>query len=81
MERRPTVPKFKIIIDREACVGDGLCCDEAPETFEMDDENIAIVKNAEGDEADDIVSAAQNCPTDAIQLIDADTGKQVWPEE
>jgi ferredoxin len=71
--------KYKIEIDREACIGDQACVNDAPETFEIDDENIAKVKNAAGDTPDTILTAAQNCPTDAIKLID-ESGKQVWPE-
>ena len=36
--------KLKITVDRETCIGDGLCCNDAPETFEMDDDQLAIVK-------------------------------------
>ena len=71
--------KYKIEIDREACIGDQACVNDAPETFEIDDENIAKVKNDQGNPAEDILSAAQNCPTDAIKLFD-ESGKQVWPE-
>ena len=40
--------KYKIEIDRTLCVGDGACCNEAPKTFEMDGDSIAIVTNADG---------------------------------
>ena len=73
--------KYRIEIDRDACVGDGLCCDEAPETLEMDSEEKAVVKNAEGDDADTIMSAAESCPTDAISLFDTESGEKVWPED
>jgi ferredoxin len=73
--------KYKIEIDREACIGDEQCCADAPETFEMDDEGKASVKNADGHSPEDILAAAQNCPTDAIILHDAATGEKVWPEE
>jgi ferredoxin len=73
--------KYKIEIDRDACVGDGLCVDEAPNTFEMDDEDIAVVIDPEGDDPDAILEAAQSCPSDAIILYDAETGEKVWPED
>ncbi len=72
--------KYKIQIDRELCVGDGACVNEAPGTFEMDDESIAVVINADGNGADEILGAAQSCPVDAIQLTDAATGEKIWPE-
>ncbi len=37
------MPKYKIVIDRDECIGDGLCCGEAPATFAMDDEDKAVV--------------------------------------
>jgi ferredoxin len=73
--------KYKIEIDRDLCVGDGACCDEAPETFEMDDEDIATVKNPIKDDDETILNAAKQCPTDAIILHDADSGDKVWPED
>ncbi len=72
--------KYKIDIDRELCIGDGACCGEAPNTFEMDDENIAKVTNPDGHTPDEILQAAQTCPVDAIKLTDAATGEQVWPK-
>ena len=47
----------------------------------MDDEDIAVVKDPEGDSPEDILAAAQGCPTDAITLHDEETGEKVWPEE
>jgi ferredoxin len=73
--------KYKIEVDREECIGDGLCVDEAPETFEMDDEDIAVVINPEGNDPDSILEAAKSCPSDAIILHDAETGEKVWPED
>jgi ferredoxin len=46
----------------------------------MDDENIAVVKDADAHTPEEILQAAQVCPVDAIKLTDADTGEQVWPE-
>jgi ferredoxin len=73
--------KYKIEIDRDTCIGDQLCCSEAPNTFDVDGDGIAVVMNLEGDEPDVILAAAQACPVDCIVLVDADTGKKVWPED
>lgn len=72
--------KYKIEVDRELCVGDGACCNEADKTFEMDDESIAKVSNADGNTPEEILAAAQCCPVDAIILHDASTGEKVWPQ-
>ncbi|MFH1746695.1 MAG: ferredoxin [Planctomycetota bacterium] len=73
--------KYKIEVDRDTCTGCELCTSEAPDTFEMDDDSIAIVTNQEGDSPDAILSAAQSCPSEAIILHDADSGDKVWPED
>ncbi len=72
--------KCNIKIDRELCIGDGACCGEAPNTFELDGDNIAVVKDANGHTDEEIVQAAQVCPVDAIILTDAQTGEKVWPK-
>jgi len=73
--------KYRIEIDREQCVGDGACCDAAPATFELDDEEIATVKDPGGDDPETILEAAKSCPTDAIAIFDAKTGEKIWPED
>ncbi|MHB9111086.1 MAG: ferredoxin [Thermoleophilia bacterium] len=57
---------------RDECLGDGICADECPEVFEMDDEGLAIVTNAEPSE--DLHEAVQNacdeCPAEIIIIED-----------
>ncbi len=77
----PDIDKLKVTVDREACIGDGACCSDAPETFEMDDEDKAVVKPGGSDSRDAILEAAQNCPTDAITVVDKATGKKLYPED
>ena len=72
--------KYKIDIDREECIGDRLCSEEAPGTFDVDDEGKGIVTDPQGDPPEDILAAAKCCPLDAITLHDMKTGEQVWPE-
>jgi len=73
--------KYKIEVNRDECISDGLCVSEAPNTLDMDDDNIAIVKDPEGDPEEAIRAAAESCPVDAISLFDADTGEKVYPED
>ena len=72
--------KLKITVDREACIGDGACVNDAPDTFEMDDDDIAILKEPWGDDRDTVLEAAQNCPTDAIKVEDTESGEVLYPE-
>jgi len=72
--------KLKICIDREECIGDAICVNEAPETFDLDDDQKAVVLASDGDEREYIVEAAKSCPLDIITLTDAETGEQIYPE-
>ena len=69
---------MKIEIDREACTSVGTCLAVAPNTFELDDEGIAIIKNPTGEDEATILQAAQSCPVNAIIITD-DDGKQIHP--
>lgn len=71
--------KLKICIDREQCIGDGLCVNEAPETFELDDEDKAVLVEGPGDDMECILAAAQGCPLDIIVVEEKETGKQLYP--
>jgi len=75
------IQKLKIIIDREECIGDGMCVNEAPETFELDEESKAILKDGSTDEREAILDAARCCPVDVITVIDTETGQKLYPEE
>jgi ferredoxin len=62
------VVPLEINIDREACMGSGNCSFYAPDTFDLDDEMIAIVVDPAGDPEEKIRLAAEGCPTRAISL-------------
>jgi ferredoxin len=63
--------QFEISIDRERCMGSGNCSFWAPNTFDLDDDGVAIVINPNGDDASKIQNAANGCPTQAITLSEA----------
>jgi ferredoxin len=71
--------KLQIKVIREECIGDGACADEAPSTFEIDGEGIARCKVDIGDDSETILKSARACPTDAIVVIDEETGEQLVP--
>ncbi|MDY0100821.1 MAG: ferredoxin [Bacilli bacterium] len=60
----------KVRIERDLCIGCGLCAAVMPEVFEMDDEGKAVVHTQpeEGVEVD----VANDCPTGAIIVEDED---------
>ncbi len=69
----------KIVVDREVCIGAAPCVTVAPGVFQLDEENKAVVVNAEGSDQDTILLAAQSCPVQAISLFDEE-GNRIFPE-
>ncbi len=61
-------PEAGIVVDRELCMGSGMCIVYAPGTFAHDDETKAVVVDPAGDPIDAIRNAVQACPTSAIRL-------------
>lgn len=70
---------YRIQVLRDVCIGAGTCVADAPNVFELDDEDKAIIVDPSGDSDEEIYTAAMNCPVNAIILIDDATGQQVWP--
>jgi len=59
---------MKVKVDKDLCIGCGLCCDTCSDIFEMQD-NIAIVKVAEvpAGQEDCAKQAVTDCPSEAIK--------------
>jgi len=72
--------KLKIKVINELCISAATCIIRAPESFDLDDDGIAYVKDGTLDDAISIIEAAKSCPTTAIIIEDLD-GNQLWPEE
>lgn len=72
------MPVSRIVVERELCIGAASCVAIAPGVFELDAENIAIIKDPKGNDDATILAAAESCPTKAIFLYD-DAGKQLYP--
>lgn len=86
-------PRIRVQIIRKKCIAASLCVTAAPHVFELDDERIAILLNPDSRvdadrtnledgvfiDEDPIWQAAEDCPVDAILLLDAKTGEQLYP--
>lgn len=61
---------MKAEVDASACTGCSVCCDLAPEVFELSDDNVSIVKTpvVPGDLEDKVREAADSCPVTCIHL-------------
>ena len=70
----------KIVVDRDLCIGAATCLAAAPDTYELDDENKAVVIDANAVDDESLTASAQACPTKAILLFDKE-GKKVFPED
>ena len=73
------IDQLKITIIADECIGDSVCTDEAPGTFEVNDDGIAVVLEDSNDDRDTILNAANNCPTEAIVIEDKETGEKLAP--
>ncbi len=54
------------MVDRALCIGSGDCVDTAPDVFQLDDEDKAVVVDPDGAPTDEVIDAARNCPVTAI---------------
>lgn len=88
------MPKIRVKVDEDLCIGAASCVTIAPETFQLNAENKAEVYDhgtapaaptyerwleVTEDEKENILLAAQSCPTLAIFIYDEE-GKQIFPE-
>jgi ferredoxin len=61
--------RIEITVDRSLCIGSGDCVDTAPNVFQLDEEDKAVVVDPDGAAVDEIVQAAANCPVSAIFVV------------
>ena len=63
-------------IDESSCIAQGDCADSLPDVFVVDD-RARVVGVSAADDA--LLEAARNCPTQAIVLLDSESGREVYP--
>jgi ferredoxin len=61
---------MQIKVDRDLCEANGVCCGLAPDVFELDDDEMLVVKVEDVPAAalDRVNQAAARCPKGALQV-------------
>ncbi|MBL7160400.1 MAG: ferredoxin [Candidatus Aenigmarchaeota archaeon] len=82
---------YKIIYDREACIGAGVCAAVADKVWVMNDdgkadlvggkeENGKWVREIDESELEANKQAAEGCPAVVIEIVNKDTDEKVFPK-
>lgn len=75
--------RFHISVEPTLCMAFGSCEVLAPKVFVLEKNKIinpkVRIESEDGASFEDILSAAETCPTKAIRIIDRHSGEQVYP--
>jgi ferredoxin len=77
-DKEVQIGKYKIKVIKSLCIGAASCVAVSPNIFKLDGENKAVILEGQ-DVPENILMAAQSCPTKAIIIFDTETNTQVWP--
>lgn len=72
--------RWALSVDREKCIGSGMCSASAPDHFDLTDGRAQPV-HPELDADELVLEAAESCPVEAIRLVELSTGTVLAPEE
>lgn len=62
-------------VDAGGCISQGDCVEIAPQVFRLDDTSVVI-----GTGPDELLlEAAEACPTEAISIVDGESGETIYP--
>jgi len=62
---------MKVVVDPNICMGCGICESTAPQVFQLNDDNVAIVlvDVVPSDLEADVRQAVDDCPEQAISIV------------
>jgi len=62
---------MKAVVDKNTCIGCGICVDICPEIFEIDPQGLseAMVTEVSSYYLPDAMNAVSACPTNAIKIL------------
>lgn len=66
--REDMLKKGEIKLDRETCIGCGLCAKLAPDYFVMDNKKAASIKSISKDKGEKAIEAMEKCPVSCIKI-------------
>jgi len=70
---------WHLAVDRDTCIGSGMCAGIAPELFTLAD-GISVPLRSPAPPDPAAVDAAESCPVEAITVRDAADGRVIAPE-
>jgi ferredoxin len=72
--------QWLVSVDRETCIGSGMCTGTAAAHFTLvDGYSTPVAESVEADES--IIDAAESCPVEAILVRAAESGQILAPEQ
>lgn len=71
------IGKYKIVVIESKCIAAASCIAISPTLFKLNERNLVEMLENGTDELDNIMLAAQSCPTGAIEIYEGET--RVWP--
>jgi ferredoxin len=75
-----TKEDWEVFVDKDLCIGAGVCTAIAAQTFELDEDGKAVIlKGIDQENKEAILDAARACPVAAI-IIKKQNGEKVFPE-
>jgi ferredoxin/uncharacterized protein YuzE len=82
---------IRVEVEADKCLGFGSCVIVSPDVFRLDERpgqgvfrsraKLDVLDEAGGKDYENLLIAAQSCPTQAITIIDRKTGKRIYPPE
>lgn len=71
------IGKYKIVVVESKCIAAASCVAISPTLFTLNERNLVEMLENGTDELDNIMLAAQSCPTGAIEIYEGES--RVWP--
>ena len=71
------IGKYKIVVIESKCIAAASCVAISPTLFKLNERNLVEMLENGTDELDNIMLAAQSCPTGAIEIYEGEN--KVWP--